>query len=680
MNRSESDQSSSQPPSLSELFSPDHDLISRLLNIADEGLLLVNLEGTILYANRAAQGLLGEQRDILAGQKFPFPIYGSGLAVVDLPQKGEASQTGEMRCHEAEWGDTRVWVVSLRDVAEAKRTQEAIQQSAKIYEHTREGIFVADLDERILAVNPAFTRITGYSEAEAGGNTPRMLKSGVQDDDFYRQLWDGLNQTGFWSGEISNRRKNGETYPVWETISEVRDKEGELNHYVAVFSDITQFRSAEEQLHFLTYRDPLTGLGNWTHFRDHLRQALKHRSRSNRHLAVASFDLKRFGALNDSMGHAVGDEALQRVAERLQAALPQTDAIARPASDEFWVLMEDLHGSLEADRWTRRLLEVLQQPLELAGQSFHLEARVGIALAPDDTEDVDILINQASTALHRSQREAQTDIQFFRPEFGEQAEQRLQLAEALQRALEEEQLDLWYQPQIDLTSGTVVGVEALARWSHPELGMISPATFIPLAEETGLISRLGEWALTEAIEQAARWRERGVSIGHIGVNVATAQLTGTELTDQVRNKMAANGVPPQHLQLEVTERGIMADPEVARETLRVLSAQGVGLAIDDFGTGYSSLAYLKDFEFDVLKVDKSFIDGLPEGTNDASIARAIQAMAESLGQVVCAEGVETADQADWLVQNGVEQAQGFLYARPMPAEQLEQWLRDQNCR
>jgi len=372
--------------------------------------------------------------------------------------------------------------------------------------------------------------------------------------------------------------------------------------------------------------------------------------------------------------------ALQRVAERLQSALSQPDTIARAAGDEFWVLIEDLHGSLEADRWTRRLLEVLQEPLEIAGQTLHLGAHVGIALAPDDTEDADLLLNQATTALHWSQQQSQTDIQFFRPEFGEQAEQHFQLEEALQRALKEEQLELWYQPQIDLASGAVVGVEALARWPHPELGMISPARFIPLAEETGLILPLGDWALTQAIEQAAQWRERGLSIGHVGVNVATAQLTGTELTDQVRNKVAAKGIPPQDLQLEVTERGIMHDPEAAGETLRALSAQGVGIAIDDFGTGYSSLAYLKNFEFDVLKVDKRFVDGLPEDTNDASIARAIQAIAESLGQMVCAEGVETAEQADWLFQNGIQQAQGFLYARPMPPEQLEQWLRDRKSR
>ncbi len=600
--------------------------------------------------------------------------------MVDLPQKGETRQTGELRCHEAKWGEHGVWVVSVREVTEAKRVQEGIQQSAKIFEHTRDGIFVCDLDERILAVNPGFTRITGYSGAEVGGKTPRMLKSGVQDEDFYRQLWEGLNQMGFWSGEISNRRKNGETYPAWETISEVRDKEGELNHYVAIFSDITQLRSAEKELRFLTYRDPLTGLGNWTHFRDQLQQALKHRSSSTRHLAVTSFDLKGFGLLNDSMGHAAGDVALQRVAERLQSALSQPDTIARAAGDEFWVLIEDLHGSLEADRWTRRLLEVLQEPLEIAGQTLHLGAHVGIALAPDDTEDADLLLNQATTALHWSQQQSQTDIQFFRPEFGEQAEQHFQLEEALQRALKEEQLELWYQPQIDLASGAVVGVEALARWPHPELGMISPARFIPLAEETGLILPLGDWALTQAIEQAAQWRERGLSIGHVGVNVATAQLTGTELTDQVRNKVAAKGIPPQDLQLEVTERGIMHDPEAAGETLRALSAQGVGIAIDDFGTGYSSLAYLKNFEFDVLKVDKRFVDGLPEDTNDASIARAIQAIAESLGQMVCAEGVETAEQADWLFQNGIQQAQGFLYARPMPPEQLEQWLRDRKSR
>lgn len=679
MNRSDSDPRISHF-SHSTSPTPGPDLFSRLLNLADEGLLLVNPDGTVLYANRAAQGLLGEGPEILEENEFLFPIYGPGLAMVDLPGKGQSNRMGEMRCYEAEWVNTRIWVVSLREVTETRRVQEAQQQSAKIFEHSREGIFVTGPDQRIVAVNPAVTQITGYSEAELVGNTPRMLQSEVQGEGFYRQLWDSLNQVGFWSGEIWNRRKNGEVHPEWKTISEVRNKEGELTHYVSVFSDITQLRSTEEEVHFLTCRDLLTGLWNRSHFRYQLQQALKHLSGSNRHLAVATFDLKGFRDLNDSLGHAVADGVLQRAAKRLQSALAQTETIARPGSDEFWILLEDLRGPYEAERWVRQLLNVLQEPMKLADQTLRLRAYVGVALAPDDTDDADILLNQAATALHRSQQKSQTNIEFFRPEFGEQAQQRLQLEEALQWALEQEQFELWYQPQIDLASGAVVGVEALARWPHPEWGMISPATFIPLAEEMELILRLGDSVLTQAINQATLWRQRGLAIGHIGVNVATVQLIGTDLPDQVRNKLAAQGMPAQDLQIEVTEHGIMADPEAARETLQALSSQGIGLALDDFGTGYSALAYLKNFDFDVLKVDKSFIDGLPQDTNDASIVQAIQAMAQSLNQVVIAEGVETVQQADWLIRNRIQQAQGFLYARPMPAEKLEQWLRNRNSR
>lgn len=281
MSHSESHPRTSHP-SPSDSPTPDPELLYRLLNLAEEGLLLINPEGIILYANRAARRLLGNESKILGGQKFPFPIYGPGLAVVDLPAKEQGDQTGEMRCYEAEWADHRTWVVSLREVTETKRVQEVQQQSAKIFEHSREGIFVTGPDQRILAVNPAVTQITGYSEAELVGNTPRMLQSEVQGEGFYRQLWESLNQVGFWSGEIWNRRKNGEVHPEWKTISEVRNKEGKLTHYVSVFSDITQLRSTEQEVHFLTCRDLLTGLWNRTHFQYRLQQALKHLSGSNR--------------------------------------------------------------------------------------------------------------------------------------------------------------------------------------------------------------------------------------------------------------------------------------------------------------------------------------------------------------------------------------------------------------
>ena len=652
----------------------EREQLSYILANTAEGILVVDTAGTIRFANRAAGELLDRDSAALTGQAFGVPTNGSHPEEVELPGDGRPARTVEMRSRQAEWEGQPAWVLSIHDITERKRREQELRQSATVFEHTAEGIIITDPDQRIQAVNGAFTRITGYPEAEVIGRTPRLLNSGMQGPAFYQALWASLAEHGAWEGEIWNRRKNGQVYPEWLTISEVRDELGYLTNYVAVFSDITKARETEEELRFLTYHDPLTRLPNRSLFRERVDHALATQGRHQRHLAVAILDLQGFGALNDSLGPEAGDRVLHQVGERLAAGLREGDTVARPGGDEFWVLLEDLRQSRDAERVVRQLLAALREPVALDGQTIRPEAQVGIALAPDDAGDVDTLLTQSATALHRAQAEGGSAVHFFQPEFGQRAGRRFRLEEALKLALEREELEVWYQPQVDTASEAMVGVEALVRWRHPEWGLVSPGEFIPVAEEAGLILPLGEWVLARAVSQGAEWRSRGVPLGRVGVNVAAAQLQGGDLSGLVATILERTGLAPDCLELEVTEEGFLSDLARARETLAGLKAQGVRLAIDDFGTGYSSLAYLKTLDVDTLKVDKSFIDGLPEDANDASIVQAVQAVAQTLGLVLLAEGVETPAQAAWLRAHGIQQSQGFLYGRPMPAAELEGWL------
>ena len=654
---------------------PEEERLSYILANTPEGILVVNPEGAILFANPVAGEILGYPTDALEGQQLGIPAVGHGSTELEIPAShGEGVRTLELSSREAEWKGQPARIVSLHDVTQRKRREQEHRQAAKVFENTVEGIIIADPDQQIQAVNEAFTRITGYTQEEVAGHTPRILSSGMQGREFYQAMWSSLRNDGVWEGEIWNRRKNGEAYPEWLTISEVRDAQGYLTNYVAVFSDITKARKTEEELEFLTYHDPLTRLPNRALFRERVDHALTSLERRGRHLAVAIIDLEGFGALNDTLGPDAGDRLLHHVASVIASELREGDTVARPGGDEFWVLLEDLAHGEDAQRVVSHLLSTLHEPVDLRTQTFRPTASAGVALAPDDATDIDALLTRAATALHQAQQAGGSGIHFYQAAFGEQAGKRFQLEEALKVALEQDQLELWYQPQVDLVTGQVVGAEALIRWRHPEWGLISPGTFIPLAEETGLIYPLGNWVLARAVTQAAEWRKQGVCLNHVGINISPAQLQGTDLNRQVKTELARSGLAPECLELEVTEEGFLGDLAGAQETLGALKQQGVRLAIDDFGTGYSSLAYLKALDVDVLKIDKAFVDGLPDDPNDSAIVHAIQAVGKSLGLELLAEGVETAEQAGWLADQGICVGQGFLHARPMPAAELQAWM------
>ncbi|MFA9460275.1 EAL and GGDEF domain-containing protein [Thiohalorhabdus sp. Cl-TMA] len=558
-------------------------------------------------------------------------------------------------------------VQTLQVRAERDRQMGELRLAGAVFDSSAEGILVTDLELRIEKVNRAFTRITGYEADEVLGHTPDLLRSGLHDEAFYEALWADIENQGHWQGEIWGRRKNGELYPKWLTLSEVRDESGTLTNYVAVFADITQAHQTQEELTFRTYHDPLTGLPNRALFRERLEHALES---GQRRMALVLIDLQGFRALNDSFGAEGGDEVLRRTAERLQAVLRHQDTVARPGADEFWVLLEDLPRHHALERWLTTLMEALSMPLSIGEQTVRLEANMGVALAPEDGTDLDPLLTNAATALHRAQREGHGQIHYFQPEMHQTVQRRVRLEEALKVAIDQEELRVCYQPQVDLESGAIDGLEALVRWHHPEWGLVSPGEFIPIAEETGLVVQIGDWVLEQALAQLACWRSKGYPLRRVSVNVAAAQLQREDWPRYVAAVLGRTGVPAQCLELEITEEGVLASLEETAETMTRLKGLDIRLAIDDFGTGYSSLAYLKQLPVDTLKVDKAFIDGLPGVEHDRSITEAILAVAGTLGLDVVPEGVEEEAQARWLREKGVRLAQGFLFHRPQDPEQL----------
>ena len=572
-------------------------------------------------------------------------------------------------------GDLDYGIRTLRLQEEREQHIARLRQSATVFENAAEGIIITDADERIVAVNDAFTQITGYTETDVLGTTPRCLSSDLHDADFYRTMWTALEQEGVWRGEIWNRRKSGEAYPEWLTITSVQDNQGRICNYVAVFSDLAKARETEAKLTYLTYHDPLTGLPNRSLFREYVSHALPSLDRKSNHLAVVSLDLEGFGRLNDSLGPQVGDAVLQEVAFRVNQALREDDTVSRPGGDEFWILLEDLRTGEDASRVVGHLLDTVRAPLEVEGRTLRLEAAAGIALAPMDSASVEGLIANASTALHRAQAQESGAMQFFNREMEASASRRLKTEQALKRALEEEELEVWYQPQLDLATDRILAAEALVRWRHPERGLIPPGEFIPVAEESGLVVPLGEWVLEQAVAHCARWRKDGTPLEAVGINVAASQFQRGRFPQKVADALQRHNLPGSFLELEITEEGFLADFDRALENLQRLTELGARLAIDDFGTGYSSLAYLKRLPVDTLKIDKSFIDGLPEEDQDRSIVEAILAVARQMGLAPLPEGVEEPNQAEWLRKEGVRRAQGFLWAKPMPPEEFEVLLR-----
>ena len=578
----------------------------------------------------------------------------------------------EMSVQPMQVGGDACMLTIARDITERTQMQERLQQAATVFESTAEGVMITDIEQRITAVNRAFTSITGYSESEALGQSPRLLASGNHDSAFFVRLWHSLAASGHWQGEIWNKRRNGELFPSWLTISTVHDDSGRITHFVGVFADISSLKHAQARLDHQAHHDSLTGLPNRMLFEARLRHALEEARQESLQGAVLFIDLDRFKHINDSLGHPVGDLLLKSIALRLKNQLRDIDTVARLGGDEFIILLPGLHAFRDAEQVAQKLLGCFNQPFKVDTQELFISASIGISLYPEDGDDVASLIKHADAAMYRSKARGRNRIERYTRDLTFQATERVAMERELRRAIEQNQLQLYYQPKRSLRDQSLVGAEALLRWHHPEFGEIAPDRFIPLAEETGLIIPLGDWVLEQACRQMQQWHNQHAPFGPLSVNLTGIQLRQPHLLQRIASLLEDHQLPASLLQLEITESFIMNQAEEALSLLHQLKALGVHLAIDDFGTGYSSLSSLKRLPVDTLKIDRSFVSDLPDDANDAAITRAIIALGRSMQLTVIAEGVETKSQELFLAAEGCEQIQGFVISRPIPADAFAQ--------
>lgn len=556
----------------------------------------------------------------------------------------------------------------FQDITERLQAEEKLRQAAKVFESTMEGVVITDAEGNIVAVNPAFTEITGFSEEEALGNNPRIRQSGRHDESFYNAMWSSILQTGSWRGEIWNRRKTGEIYPEWLTINSVNDETGKLINYVGVFADISQLKHSEAELDYLAHHDPLTELPNRLLLSARLDHAIQHARRESTSVAVLFLDLDRFKTVNDSLGHPAGDKLLKLVASILSGIVRNADTVSRLGGDEFVIVLEGISDTRNVSDVAEKILKALNKRFDLDGQGVFIGASIGISVYPEDGHDATTLLQNADAAMYQSKEEGRNTIRLYNAGLTQKAQERLILETELRRAIDKQEFLLHFQPQVNVASGAVIGAEVLLRWQHPESGLISPNRFIPLAEETGLILPLGKWVLSTACEQLETWLEKGIPPVTLAINLSPRQFHHQDLVKQLRTILDATGIPPALLELEITEGAIMEQGEKASATLSLLKDLGVKVAIDDFGTGYSSLAYLRRFPIDTLKIDQSFMRDVPHDTSAKEIVVTIIAMARNLHIKVLAEGVETQEQLSFLQHHGCDSFQGFLASRPVTAE------------
>ena len=561
-----------------------------------------------------------------------------------------------------------------RDVGQQRRAEKDMRMAATVFEHSTAAILVTDPAGYIVQVNKAFSRVSGYSSAQVLDQLPSMLTADRQQASHLQYILGQLNQRGSWEGEVWLKRRNDETFPAWVGITAVQDDEGDLVSYVCFFSDISERKASEQRIHRLAYYDALTQLPNRTLFQDRLHTALQHGERHQEWVALMFLDLDRFKPINDSLGHAAGDRMLKEVAVRLAACVDDDDTVARMGGDEFTLLLQPA-ASREAAlnraiHVAEQILASLVRPFILEGREFFVTASVGIALSPQDGNELSQLMKNADTAMYHAKEHGKNNFQFYQADMNASALERLELESDLRHALEQGEFVLYYQPQFSGDGKRLTGVEALLRWQHPRRGLVPPDDFIPVLEELGLVVQVGDWVLAEACRQLKSWHAAKIRVPKVSVNLSTRQFAEGDLDRRIAAILEDSGIAPACLELELTESILMQDVASAMRTLADLKRLGLCIAIDDFGTGYSSLNYLKQFPIDVLKIDRSFVDGVPEGEQDTQIARAIIAMAHSLNLAVIAEGVETQAQLDFLREHDCDEVQGYLLGRPMPSHQF----------
>ena len=551
--------------------------------------------------------------------------------------------------------------------AALRDSEHRLDLARQVFDSTQEAILMTDADTNIVAANPAFETITGYIEADVMGTNPRFMRSGRHDAAFYASMWNCLEKDGQWRGEIWNRRKNGEIYPASMSISAVRDDAGNLTAYVSVSTDLSALKAAHHQLDFLSNHDALTQLPNRSLFNDRVGQALVAARQDASQVALLLFNVDRLSRINDSLGHAAGDTVLREVARRVSALAGPTDTVARLSGDEFVLLMTDFDDTDDVIYCAQKLIDAVAEPHDVGGHDLVVTGSVGISIYPRDGDAPGDLLKAADAALTHVKESGRNGFRFFKGEMNAEALRWLALETRLRRAIERDELALHYQPQVSHPDGTLVGMEALLRWNSGEIGNVSPADFIPLAEDTGLIHPIGEWVIRQACFQNKAWQDAGLAPVRVAVNVSAHQFKAGAVVSVVGSALRDSGLAPRWLEVELTESVMLGDSSAAEAQMAELRALGVSLSLDDFGTGYSSLGYLSRFPLDKLKIDQTFVRNITSEQRSAAIAQATIALAKGLSLAVVAEGVETIGQRDFLGSLGCDVMQGYLYGRPIPA-------------
>jgi diguanylate cyclase (GGDEF)-like protein/PAS domain S-box-containing protein len=658
-----------------------------LLQAANDGIHVLDIEGDVVEANAVFCQMLGYTQDEILRMnvrqwdahfsaeelKQRLPEFINKRAIFETRHRRRDGKVIDVEVSTVgvHFDDTPLLYCASRDITDRKHAEEQLRLVSRVFDRAAEGVMITDEKQRILTVNDSFTSVTGYAREEVIGKTPAILQSGKQGPDFYKEMRDTLQNRDWWQGEIWNRRKNGELYVEWLSINVVRDENGKIINYVGMFSDITLIKESRQRMEFLATHDELTKLPNRSMFNEHLKLALARSRRSGTQLALLFVDLDNFKLINDTLGHEEGDELLKQVAGRLKTCVREMDTVARLGGDEFVVLLE-IEERNKAGITAKRVLEAFTANFVLKDQEYKISPSIGISLFPEDASDPKILMSHADTAMYRAKERGKNTYQFFTKEMAEHISHRLLIERSLQLAISNNEFCLEYQPLINFKTNELVGVEALLRWRHRG-EIILPGTFIHIAEESGLIVDIDNWVIGEVCRQLRVWNQTGLPPFWVSINISARHFRRPNIFSQIMGIISLANISPKQLSLEITESNLM-DVETASRMLRKLHEVGFRISVDDFGTGFSSLSYLKRFPLSELKIDRSFVDGIADEAEDRSITTAIVAIARELGLNTVAEGVETEAQHEVLKKLGCDIGQGYLYSRPLPGSQVQDWL------